>query len=462
MDKYIFSEDFVWGAATSSYQIEGAWNEGGKGLNIWDEFSHTPGKIKNNETGDVACDHFHKFKEDVLLMKQLGLKAYRFSISWARIIPKGNGNINEQGIKFYSDLIDSLLEAGIAPWVTLYHWDLPLTLQLEKDGWLNKDLALDFKNYASVCFEHFGNRVKNWITFNEPWVTAILGYANGVMAPGRKSKSEPYIVAHNQLVAHAMAVEEYRKNFQPSQKGKIGISNNCDWREPNSQNIEDLEAAERALEFFLGWFADPVYFGDYPEVMKTRLGDRLPKFTEVEKKLLKGSSDFFGLNHYTTMYAANFNPETSAPQDVYGNGGISEDQDVELFVDKKWGRTSMGWAIVPWGCRKLLEWIDQRYNHPPIYITENGMSENEELINGKVDDPERILFYQEYLKECKIAIEHGVDLKGYFAWSLFDNFEWALGYEKRFGLIYIDFETLNRIPKESAFWYKKVIENNGF
>ena len=455
-----FPEDFIWGSATSSYQIEGAWQKDGKGLSIWDAFSHTPGKIYNGDTGDFACDHYHRFKEDVKLMADLGLKAYRFSISWPRVQPKGYGEVNEAGIKFYSDLIDELLAHDIEPWITLYHWDLPLVLQLEHDGWLNPKIADFFADYAKICFDRFGDRVKNWITLNEPWVAAILGYGQGVFAPGRVSNAEPYQAAHHLLRSHAKAVQVYRQQFQPKQNGRIGITNNCDWREPLTDSLLDQQAAQRSLEFFLAWFADPVYFGEYPSVMRERVGDRLPEFSDEEKALLKGSSDFFGLNHYTTMLASNA-VELDQELSVFGNGGISEDQDVNLTVDPSWKKTVMNWAIVPWGCKKLLEWIDERYDHPEIIITENGCAFDDKPVGGEVNDQERLDFYHQYLVACYEAIQNGVNLSGYFSWSLFDNFEWSHGYSKRFGIHYVDFETGERIPKSSAKWYKGVIKNNG-
>lgn len=453
-----FPEDFIWGTATSSYQIEGAADKDGKGPSIWDSFCTIPGKIAQGETGNVACDHYHKFKEDIQLMKQMGVKAYRFSIAWARILPTGKGDVNEKGIEFYSNLIDELLKADIEPWITLYHWDLPLALQLEEDGWLNKNITDYFSEYANLCFDRFGDRVKNWITLNEPWVVSILGYGQGVFAPGRSSNSEPYLAAHHLIIAHAKAVAVYREKYA-HQKGQIGISNNCDWREPLTDSEADKKAAQRALEFFLAWFADPVYKGDYPAIMREKLMERLPEFSESEKKLIKGSSDFFGLNHYTTMYAAHSDGKQEAIS-VHGNGGISEDQDVSLSLDKNWEVTLMDWAVVPWGCKKLLKWIDNRYNKPTIYITENGCAYPDKLIDGKVDDQKRVDFYQGYLTSCKEAIEEGVNLKGYFAWSFMDNFEWASGYEKRFGLHYVDFETLERFPKKSALWFKEAIKKN--
>lgn len=455
-----FKEDFVWGCSTSSYQIEGAAYEDGKGPSIWDAFVRIPGKTANGEHADVSCNFYHTFRADIALMAKLGIKAFRFSISWSRILPSGTGKINEAGIRFYSEMIDCLLEHHIEPYATLYHWDLPLNLQMSHDGWLNPKIADYFAEYADICFRNFGDRVKNWITINEPWVVAILGHGQGVFAPGRVSKTEPYLVAHNEILAHAKAVKIYRQKFQEQQKGTIGISLNCDWREPKTSKPEDQEAAERALLFFVGWFADPIWSGDYPEVMRNRIGHKLPKFSPEEKELIKGSSDFFGLNHYTTMFAAN-SIKVDQNGSVYGNGGISEDQHVDLSVDRAWQRTTMNWAVVPWGFRKLLEWIDERYQHPAIYVTENGMSHNDTVDNGEVVDAPRIDFIRSYLEACHEAIENGANVRGYFAWSLLDNFEWALGYQKQFGLVHVDMNTLERTPKASAWWYSEVIEKNG-
>lgn len=457
-----FPQEFVWGSATASYQIEGAWLEGGKGLSIWDAYSHTPGKIQNGDTGDVTCDHYHRWKEDVAGMAAMGLRAYRFSISWPRILPAGKGRPNPDGIRFYNDLIDELLRHGITPWVTLYHWDLPLALHLEHNGWLDPRMAELYRDYAAVCFEAFGDRVKHWITFNEPWVVSILGYGQGVFAPGRVSNAEPYLAAHTLLRAHALAVGEYRGRFAPVQRGVIGMTNNCDWREPRTGSAEDVAAAERAVEFFLGWFADPVYRGDYPAVMRERVGDRLPVFTDEERAMLRGSQDFFGLNHYTTMFASDARTSPAAEITPFGNGGLSEDQDVTLTVDPGWARTTMGWAIVPWGLRKLLGWIDRRYGHPPVVITENGCSLDDQVVDGAVHDTQRMHFLDAYLTAVHQAIGDGVDVRGYFLWSLMDNFEWTSGFSRRFGLWHVDYATGRRIPKDSAAWYAGVMRQNGF
>lgn len=458
-----FPTDFVWGAATAAYQIEGGAREGGRGPSIWDAFAHTPGKTFANQNADVTCDHFHRVEEDVALMKAMGLKAYRFSFSWSRLLPQGRGAVNEAGVAFYNRLIDALLAHGITPWVTLYHWDLPLALQMELDGLLNPEIADHFARYAELCFERFGDRVKHWITFNEAWCSAVLGHGIGYFAPGRISQSEPYLVAHNLLRSHGRIVDVYRRKFQAQQKGVIGITNNCDWREPKTDSMADRAAAERGLEFFLGWFADPIYRGDYPECMRAAVGDRLPLFSAADRALVKDSSDFFGLNFYGGMYAS----EPPADRDLTvttptGNGGMAEDQRVELSDDPAWEKTDMNWNVVPRFCRKMLGWIDQRYGHPPIYITENGCAlPGEDDVQVAVNDTRRSDFVRGYLLASHEAITTDkVDLRGYFCWSLMDNFEWALGYSKRFGLHHVDFATGKRTPKKSAGWYAGVMRNN--
>lgn len=453
-----FPDGFLWGSATSSYQIEGGWDADGKGASVWDAFCREPGRVVNGDSGDVACDHYHRWRDDVALMAEMGLKVYRFSISWPRILPQGRGAVNEAGVRFYSDLIDELIAHDIIPWVTLYHWDLPLALEEELGGWLHADLAEIFSEYARVCFDRLGDRVKHWATFNEPWCAAMLSYGNGMLAPGHVSNTEPYVVAHNLLRAHGKTVALYRQKFQLEQNGCIGITNNGEWREPLTASPEDQAAAQRSIEFFLGWFADPVYFGDYPAVMRERLGDRLPVFTDEERAQLKGSSDYFGLNHYSTLFAAE--PSGVDASAVAGNGGASADQGVTLSADESWKKTAMGWNVVPWGCKKLLQWIDERYEHPEIYITENGSAWEDEIHDGIVNDTDRIEFMQDYLLACHEAIENGVRLKGYFAWSLLDNFEWAQGFGKRFGLIYVDYETQERTTKSSAKWYRNLMDQN--
>lgn len=411
-------------------------------------------------------------------MSSLNVKAYRFSISWSRILPDGTGHINEEGIKFYSDLIDSLLSAGIDPWVTLYHWDLPATLD-----WLGpkEPITSAFSTYARTCFKHFGDRVKNWITLNEPWCSAVLGYNTGDHAPGYTDAGEcaPYIAGHNMLLAHAEAVRVFREEFA-DQEGQIGISLNADWRQPMESTSEDRRAARRAMDFSLGWFAQPVFHGDYPECMKETCGDRLPTFTPHESALLKGSSDFFGLNSYSANFAK------VAQQPLEGSG-YWNDIGVEWWhTDPDWERSDMGWPIVPWSLREILLFIQERYSPlGGIIITENGCAcESEESADldcrsdaltpvawaGDVgrhqadmtfDDPERVRFFRALLSAVHAAISRGADVRGYFAWSFLDNFEWAEGYAKRFGIVRVDFPTQERMLKSSARFLANVFETSG-
>lgn len=446
---------FHWGVATAAHQIEGAWLADGKGLNIWDAYCHTPGKIDNGDTSEVACDHYHRVEEDVALMVELGVTSYRFSIAWTRIIPDGKDAINPAGIAFYDRLIDALVAAGITPFVTLYHWDLPLTLQLENDGWLSRRTAEAFQYYAETCFDAFGDRVKHWITFNESWCTAVLGYGTGIFAPGRVSPDEPYLAAHNLMIAHGLAVRSFRSG---GYSGVIGIANNCDWREPRTDSAEDQAAAQESLEFFFGWFTHPVIFGEYPAIMRERLGERLPVFSPEDQALIKGSVDFLGLNHYTTHYASREPAETENIGPAAGNGGLFADQRVYLSYDPAWAKTSMGWYVVPWGLRKLLNWIQQTYGDLPIYITENGCSVAADTREEAVADDFRVNFLREYTDAMWQAREEDqVPVQGYFCWSLLDNFEWCRGYAMRFGITHCDFETLERTPKASFHAYHEII-----
>ncbi|GMH42844.1 hypothetical protein BSKO_10763 [Bryopsis sp. KO-2023] len=467
-DELRFPEGFMWGTATASYQIEGGWNEGGRGWSIWDSFSHTPGNVENGDTGDVACDHYHLYKEDVQRMKAMGLKYYRFSIAWPRIQPAGKGEANKAGLDFYNSLIDELLAAGVEPVVTLYHWDFPLELLTKHDGWLNRtDVPDYFAAYARLCFQHFGDRVKWWITLNEPWCSALLGYGTGEHAPGRTCAPavEPYLAAHSLLLAHAKAVQVYKKEFQETQKGKIGITLLCNWREPMPNDDPEIfklnqQAADRSNLFWLGWFADPIYLGDYPKVMRDYLGPRLPKFTEEERELVKTTPDFFGLNHYSTDYAKHI-PGTEHQTLPLAGENYWSDMCVEKWEDPSWPKNAMEWPMVPWGFRKLLLWIQNRYNpEGGIICTENGCALHEPTKEVAENDQVRVDFYKGYISEMHKAIQEGADCRGYFAWSFMDNFEWALGYSKRFGLHWVDYETKERVQKASAKWYADVIATN--
>ena len=446
--------DFIWGTATSSYQIEGAIREGGRGESIWDVFCREPGRIKDGSDGSVACDHYHRFHEDVELIAGLGCNGYRFSLSWPRILPAGTGKVNPEGIAFYDRLIDDLLAHGITPFVTLYHWDLPAAC---KYGWLNRDTAKAFGEYAKVCFDAFGDRVRNWMTLNESWCSAVLGYGLNVFAPGLQDSRLPYIAAHNLMLAHGFAVRKFREG---GYAGEIGIANNCDWREPLTQDPLDQEASERALQFFYGWYTDPLFTGEYPEMMRSRLGKSLPEFSAEEKEMLIGSADFLGLNHYTSSYVSGHPPKDEG-KEVVGNGGLSDDQGVYLIPVPGAQKTDMGWAIVPWGLRKLLNWIAKRYRDTPIYITENGCAAPEPDEGSAKNDIMRQKYLQDYISEAlKARDEDKVDLRGYFCWSLLDNFEWTSGYLRRFGLVRCSPDKLDRIPKGAYYTYRDMIRKS--
>lgn len=464
-----FPHDFIWGFATASFQIEGSTNVDGRGKSIWDDFSKIPGKTQDGKDGDVATDSYNRWKEDIELLAEYGVKSYRFSIAWSRIIPLGGRNdpVNQKGIEFYSKFIDALLAKGIIPFVTLYHWDLPQALHDRYGGWLNKEeIVKDYVNYAKICYESFGDRVKHWLTMNEPWCVSILGYGRGVFAPGRcsdrarspegDSSTEPYIVAHSVILAHAYAVKLYRDQFKSQQHGEIGITLNGDWAMPYDNSPENVAAAQRALDFAIGWFADPVYLGHYPESMRMILGDRLPVFTPEELVVVKGSSDFYGMNTYTTNLCK------AGGDDIF-----------QGYVDYTFTRPDgtqlgnqahSGWLqdYAP-GFRSLLNYLYKRYKLP-IYVTENGFSVKDESMKPMphvLHDEERVHYFRGTTSSLRAAMfEDGVDVKAYFPWSLLDNFEWADGYITRFGLTYVDYDTQKRYPKDSAKFLTQYFKNN--
>lgn len=448
----------------SSYQIEGSTEADGRGPSIWDSFCKIKGKIAGDVSGETACDSYNRSHEDVALLKRLGAKCYRFSLSWSRIIPLGGRNdpINQKGLDYYIKLVDDLLEAGIEPYITLYHWDLPDELDKRYGGLLNRtEFPLDYENYARVVFKSIP-KCKNWITFNEPWCSSILGYSSGYFAPGHTSdrnkspvgdsSREPWIVGHNCLVAHGRAVKVYREEFKAEQGGQIGITLNGDGTYPwDPEDPADVEAADRKIEFSICWFADPIYFGQYPESMRKQLGDRLPTFTDEERELVQGSNDFYGMNHYTANYIKH---KTGTPPEddflgnletlFYSKSGECIGEETQSF----WLRPN------PQGFRNLIVWLSKRYGYPPIYVTENGTSIKEEnkLTPPKIlDDEFRVRYFKDYVNAMAQAVsEDGCNVKGYMAWSLMDNFEWAEGYETRFGCCYVNYDTLERVPKESA------------
>lgn len=446
MKEYFFPKDFTWGVSTSSYQIEGAWNEDGKGASIWDVFCHKKGRVKNNDTGDLACDHYHRFKEDIQIIKNLNYPSYRFSISWSRIYPGGIGEINEKGLDFYNQLVDELLKNNITPCVTLYHWDLPSKLE-EKGGWLDRDTSSYFAEYSETVARKLGDRVKFWITLNEPWIVMMPGYVLGVMAPGVVKPFKSMIVAHNLLLAHGLATHRLRNIYSDL---KIGITNalspiySVDYR-------KDASHVLRAHALVNSLWIDPVLKGKYPsEIEDIVYEQNMKNMRPGDLKIISEKIDFMGINNYSRMITR------SIPFPIYNFIPSKANYKDVMF-------TSMGWEIFPYGIYELLMMMKDEYNNIPIYITENGASFYEEPENGKINDFNRIDFLQKYLIEVHNAILQGCDVKGYYVWSLLDNMEWAEGYSKTFGLIYIDRKNdLKRIPKLSAHWYSKVCKQNGF
>ncbi len=448
-----------------SYQIEGAVDKDGRGPSIWDTFCAIKDKTAGGADGSIACDSYNRTADDIALLKSLGAPSYRFSLSWSRIIPKGGRNdpVNQAGIDHYVKFVDDLLEAGIEPLITLYHWDLPDELDKRYGGLLNREeFPLDFENYARVVFRAIP-KCKYWITFNEPWCSSILGYSTGYFAPGHTSdrtksavgdsSREPWIVGHNLLVAHGRAVKVYRDEFKAKDKGQIGITLNGDYTYPwDPEDPRDIEAADRKIEFAISWFADPIYFGKYPDSMRKQLGDRLPEFTPEEEALVKGSNDFYGMNHYTADYVkhGDGNP---APEDFlgdltthsYNKNGECIGPETQSF----WMRPN------PQGFRGLINWLSKRYGYPTIYVTENGTSikgENDLPKEEILKDKFRVGYYEGYVNALAQAVsEDGCDVKGYMAWSLMDNFEWAEGYETRLGSTFVDYkDNQKRYPKASG------------
>ena len=448
-----FRKDFIWGAATASYQIEGAAFEDGKGPSVWDRFSHEPGKVLEGHTGDVACDHYHRFKEDVRLMKEMGVKNYRFSISWPRLLPQGVGEVNEQGVAFYNALIDELLAAGIRPIVTLFHWDYPAALQA-RGAWENPESPAWFLEYATLCARRFGDRVKDFITFNEPQCFIGLGYCTGVHAPGYVLPPSATIpMSHHVLLAHGLTVRMLRETVPGV---RVGYAPCGDPRIPASDRAEDIEAARKAYfsvpsdakgwPFSVSWWSDPAILGRYPEEGLLHFGQYLPAGWEKDLKTICQPLDFYCQNIYTGRLVR-------AADNAQGWE--------ELLQPVGHPKTAIQWAVTPdalyWGPKFLYE----RYKLP-FMITENGMSSHDVVsLDGQVHDPQRQDYMHRYLLAYKRAAEDGVDAIGYLAWSLMDNYEWANGYTDRFGLVYVDYGTQERIVKDSFHWYKTVMESNG-
>ena len=446
MSKLEFPEGFVWGAATSAYQIEGAWDEDGKGESIWDRFVHTPYHVVDGATGDVACDHYHRTAQDVQLMQSLGLKTYRFSVSWPRILPLGRGEVNEKGLDFYDRLVDELLSAGIPPTVNLFHWDLPQALQ-DAGGWVNRESADWFAEYARVVFERLGDRVRRWITANEPRVAAFLGYGSGLHAPGLHDYTRAYQAAHHLLLAHGKAVQVFRAG---GQDGRIGVVHDLAHFIPASDREEDVAACRRAYEQDIGQFLEPIFRRRYPEALHRWIGPQRPRVEDGDMDVIGQPIDFLGINYYKTHRVS------------FAIGEAPLNARLEPVSAPGWGLTEMGWGVNPAGLKAVLLDVMETYDNPPIYVSENGCAfPDAPDEDGFVADWARVNYLRGHVRAIHEAIQVGADVRGYFVWSLMDNLEWAMGYGPRFGIVRVDFETLERVPKRSALWYSDVIARKG-
>lgn len=436
MTIYEFPHNFLWGAATAAYQVEGAWNKDGRGESIWDRFSHTPGKIANGDTGDIACDHYHRYEEDISLMRQLGLRAYRFSTSWSRVLPSGRGRINPKGLDFYDRLVDRLCAANIEPLLTLHHWDLPQALQ-DEGGWDNRNISHAFADYAALMVKRLGDRVKYWTTFNEPSVITNIGFLTGEHAPGIQDPRMAYQVAHHLLVAHGLGVQAIRA-ARPDANG--GIVLNLWPAEPASDSVEDAAAAEKYWQEQETLFLDPLFKGHYPPAVYDMAGPNMPKVQDGDMALIAQELNFVGINFYS--------------RHVVGMAGMVEPIEGSEY-------TEMGWEVCAPAMRRMLVKINSEYDLPPIYITENGAAFKDEVgVDGEIHDLRRIEYLKHHFIQTCLAMLDGVDVRGYMVWSLMDNFEWGHGFSKRFGLVHVDYESRKRTIKDSGRWYANVIRNN--
>lgn len=463
-----FPPSFLFGTATSSFQIEGAYLEGNKSLSNWDVFSHMPGTIEDGSTADVADNHYHLYMEDIELMHSLGVNSYRFSISWERVLPKGRfGEVNSIGIGFYNNIINTLVAKGIEPFVTLNHYDVPQELEDRYGSWLNSQIQQDFGYFSEVCFKAFGDRVKYWVTLNEPNVVVANGYLTGTYPPNRcsypsgncsngDSAIEPYLAAHNAVLSHATAADIYREKYQKKQGGMIGIVMSAPWYEPFEDTPVGRLAAQRAQAFTTGWYLDPIIYGDYPPEMRQIVGPRLPTFTPEDRKKLKNKLDFIGINQYTTVYAKDCMFSPCNPANVDGDAlvYITGEKD-GIPIGELTAKPDL--YVVPSGMEKIVLYCKERYNNTIMFITENGYPQATGPKEEVLDDKKRIKYLEAYLDYLVKAMRNGADVRGYFTWSLIDNFEWLYGYTLRFGLYYVDFNTLQRTPKLSADWYKEFL-----
>ncbi len=443
-----FPEGFLWGAASASHQVEGAIHEDGRGESIWDAYVQEPGHIMHGENGNIACDHYHRFREDVALMREMGLKNYRLSISWSRVLPDGVGAVNQKGLQFYSDLVDELLANNIEPLVTLFHWDLPLSIH-KRGGWMNREIVDSFAEYTRVIVDALSDRVQYWMTINEPQVFIGHAYMNGEFAPFEKHcVRDLALMGHHVLLAHGKAVQMIREHAKKKPCIGFALVTNC--FTPVDSSSESIETARansfaidtKALPYCASWWADPIMFGDYPKEAYEKLGTNMPEIRKGDLKQIAQAVDFYGLNIYQSL-------------STWRKDSYSENEYIGV------PRTAMGWPLTPetmyWSPRFLYE----RYGKP-ILITENGMAGTDWIhLDGRIHDPYRIDFVKRYLRELSRAYSDGVELIGYTYWSFMDNFEWASGYDKRFGLVYVDYRTQKRTIKDSGYWYGEVTRSNG-
>jgi beta-glucosidase len=438
-----FPPGFLWGSATSAYQVEGSPLADGAGPSIWHRFVRTPGMVVDGDTGDVACDHYRRYRDDVRLMQDLGLNAYRFSIAWARVLPEGRGRVNQAGLDFYERLVDCLLEHGIEPLATLYHWDLPAALD-DRGGWLNADVAHWFADYASVVYRRLDGRVKRWATINEPWVVSDGGYLHGALAPGHRNRFEAPIASHHMLRAHGAAVQAYRAEG----RHHVGIVVNLEPKYPASDSREDLAATRRADAYMNRQYLDPVFLGHYPEEMREIFGEAWPAWPAADFELIRQPIDWVGFNYYTrsvTRHDESILPLRAAP------------------VRQRATYTETGWEVFPQGLVDGLRLLRDRYGNPPVFITENGSAFYDPPVaeGDTLEDPLRMDYLRKHLRALHGAIVEGCDVRGYMAWSLLDNLEWSLGFSKRFGIVHVDFATQARTPKGSARLYARIAASNG-
>jgi len=439
-----FPQQFLWGTATSAYQVEGSPLADGAGPSIWQRFSHTPNHVRDGATGDVACDHYRRYRDDIAIMRELGTNAYRFSVSWSRIMPRGRGAVNAAGLDFYERLVDALLAHGIEPLVTLYHWDLPAALD-DLGGWLNPDIAKWFADYAAVMFRTLDGRVKMWTTLNEPWVITDGGYLHGALAPGHRNHFEAPIASHHLLRSHGEAVRTYRAEG----RHRIGLVVNLEPKYPASEQAADRAAAARADAYMNRQYLDPVFLGRYPTEMGEIFGEAWPEWPADDFSVIRQPIDFLGVNYYTRSVTA-FDARRSLLQ-------------AAPVHQARATYTETGWEVFAPALTETLVWVKQRYGNLPLYVTENGAAffDPPALERDRLADPLRVDYLRRHIQAVHAAIERGVDVRGYFVWSLLDNFEWSHGYSKRFGIVHVDFDTQKRTPKDSARFYANVIASKG-